>query len=96
MLVEKSAEPLVDRHFHGGLDFGVAKLRLGLAFELRLADLHVQHRSQPFAHIFAGEREVGFLQRISLGRVRVDRARQRRLEAGEVRAALMRIDVVDE
>ena len=37
-----------------------------------------------------------FLRSSPFVRVRVDRARERRLEAGEVRAAFVRVDVVDE
>ena len=36
------------------------------------------------------------LRQVVLGRVGVDRARQRRAEAGEVRAAFVRVDVVGE
>jgi hypothetical protein len=56
----------------------------------------VQHGGESLADVLAGQREVGLLQRVSLRRVGVDRARERGLEPREVRAALVRIDVVDE
>ena len=77
-------------------DFRVAELGLGLTLELRLADLDREYRGETFADVVAGEREVRLLQHVALGGVRVDDARQRRLEAGEVRAAFVRVDVVDE
>ena len=93
-------EPLVDDGLDRALDLGVAELRLRLPFELRLAHLHRQHAGEAFADVVAGEREVrflvGLLQEVPLLGVGVDRARQRRLEAGEVRAAFVRVDVVDE
>ena len=37
------------------LDVGVAELRLRLALELRVAQLHGDDRSEPFAHVLALE-----------------------------------------
>ncbi len=48
---------------------------------------------QPFAEIVAGGREV--LEQVRLLAVGVQRARQGRAEAGDVRAAFGRVDVVD-
>ena len=96
MLLEVRGEALVDERLHRRLDLGVAELGLGLTFELRLANLHREHRGEAFAHVVAGQREVRLLEEVALGGVRVDDARQRRLEAGEVRAAFVRVDVVDE
>ena len=96
MLLEVRGEPLVDERLDRRLDLGVAELGLGLPLELRLANLHREHRGEAFAHVVAGEREVRLLEEIALLRVRVDDARERGLEAGEVRAAFVRVDVVDE
>ena len=96
MLVEVCGEPLVDERLDRGLDLGVAELGLGLTLELRLANLDREHRGESFAHVVAREREVRLLEKVALGGVRIDDARQRRLEAGEVRAAFVRVDVVDE
>ena len=96
VLVEVRRQPLVDERLDRRLDLGVAELRLGLSLELRLADLDRKHGREPFAHVVAGEREVGLLEKVALRRVGVDHARERRLEAREVRAAFVRVDVVDE
>ena len=96
MLLEIGAEHLVDDALHRALDFGIAELGLCLTLELRLVDLDRQDGRQSFANVVPAERKVVLFQRLALAGVRVDGARQRRLEAGEVRPALMRVDVVDE
>ncbi len=60
------------------------------------ASLGRDDRGQPLAHVLAAEVVVLLLELALLPRVAVDRARQRRAEAGEVRAALVRVDVVGE
>jgi hypothetical protein len=74
---------------------GVAELGLGLALELRLHDPHAQHAGEPLAHVVAGEVLVLLEDAVAAGVV-VDRARERRLEARQVHAALVGVDVVDE
>ena len=44
----------VDELLDGALDVAV-QLALGLAFELRLRQLHGDHGDQPFAHVVAGD-----------------------------------------
>jgi len=97
MLVEIFAETLVDQLLDWPLDVAV-EFSLGLAFELRLRQLHGDHRDQPFTHIVAGDRNFVFLLlEHSRGRSKiVDRARQRRAEAGEMRPAVHGIDRVGE
>ena len=51
---------------------------------------------QALAHVLAGEVLVLLLELALLARVAVERARERRAEARQVRAALVRVDVVGE
>src|SRR2546430_2874153 len=69
---------------------------LGLALELRLLDLDAEHAVESLADVVARERELFLLQGAVLLRPLVDRAGERRLEAGEVRAAFVRVDVIHE
>ena len=96
MLLEEVAEVLVHHRLDDALDLGVAQLGLGLALELRLLHLDVQHAGEPLADVLAGEGEVFLLEELALLGHVVDGAGQRRLEPGEVGAALVGIDVVHE
>ncbi len=96
ILVEEVAQRFVHHALDDPLDLGVAELGLGLPLELRLLHLHVQHRVQALAHVVAGERELFLLEEAVLLRPFVDRARERGLEAGEVCAAFVGVDVVHE
>ena len=97
VLVEVFAQALVDELLDRALDVAV-QFAFGLAFELRLRQLHGNHRDQPFAHVVAGDRDfVLLLLEHSRGRREiVDRARQRRAETGEMRAAVHGVDRVGE
>ncbi len=100
-------EPVLQRRIAHLLDeplgLAVAELRLGLALELRLRQLHRDDRGQALADVVAGEALVGVLavglrgleQVLVLG-VGVDRAGQRRAEALLVGAALVGVDGVGE
>ena len=96
VLLEELGEALVDRGLHEALDRRVAELGLGLALELRVGDLDRDDRGQALAHVLALQVGVLLLELALLARVGVDRAGERRAEAGQVRAALMRVDVVGE
>src|SRR5438046_9347082 len=87
---------LVDDALYRAFDFRVAELGLGLALELWLANLDRQNSGQSLTNVVAAQGEVGLLQRTALRRVVVDRTRQRRLEAGEVRSTLVGVYVVYE
>ena len=90
-------ELVVDDRLDDALDLGVAELGLGLALELRLRDLDADDGGQALADVVAAD--AGVLQvlgQVALGRVGVDRAGQRGAEPGEVRAALVGVDVVGE
>ncbi len=54
VLFEKHAEAFVDKRLHGAGDIGV-ELALGLAFKLRLRQLHAHHRDQAFADVVAAQ-----------------------------------------
>ena len=79
-----------------GLHFGVHQLDLGLRLELRVAVLDADDGGQAFARVVAGEVRVGVLEQAALAGVVVDDARQRRAQAGQVRAAVDRVDGVGE
>ncbi len=97
VLFEIRAEPIVEDGFDDALDFGVAELRLGLAFELRPRNLHADHRRQALADVVAADvRVLQILRQVVLADVEVDRPRERRAEPGQVRAAFVRVDVVGE
>ena len=78
------------------LDLGVAQLGLGLALELRVGQLDADDRRQALADVVAREVGVVVLEDRVLARVVVERARQRGAEAGDVGAAVDRVDVVGE
>ena len=96
VLLEELGQALVHGRLDEPLDRRVAELGLGLALELRVADLHGDDRREALAHVLALKVLVLLLQLTLLARVRVDGAREGRAEAREVRAALVRVDVVGE
>ncbi len=96
VLLEELAELAVDRLLDQALDRRVAELGLGLTLELRVGQLDRDHRGQPLAHVVAGEVLVFLFEQAFAARVGVERAGQRRAEAGEVGAALVGVDVVGE
>ena len=91
----KRAQALVHEGLHRAGDVGV-QLALGLAFELRLRQLHADDGDQTFAHVVAGQVLLHVLEQAQRLAGRVDGARQRRAEAGEMRSAVDRVDVVGE
>src|SRR5581483_6583676 len=96
VLLEEGGELLGDGALHDALDLAVAQLGLRLAFELRIGDLHREDGGQPFARVVAGEVLVVLLQQLPVAGVLVEHPGQGALEAHGVRAALVRVDVVDE
>src|SRR6185369_4124871 len=96
VLLEELAELVVDDRLHRALDLRVAELDLGLALEQRVGHEHRDHGREPLAEVLAGRRRLALLDEAFLLRVGVERARERAAEAGEVRAALVRVDVVRE
>ncbi len=96
VLVEVLAEAVRDRRLDLALDLGVAELRLGLALELRIGQLHADHGRQALADVIAGQVGVVVLEDARAAGPVVQRARQRRPEARDVAAAVGRVDVVGE
>src|SRR5690606_17519471 len=92
----ENRELLVDDLLDGAPNLRVAQLGLRLTLELRLADLDREHAREPLAHVVTRERVRVLLEQVVLPRVIVERTRQRGLEAGQVRAAFVSVDVVDE
>ena len=96
VLLEERAQLVVDDRLDDALDLGVAELGLRLPFELRPRNLDADDGRQPFADVVAADAFLQILREVVLPGVEIDRARQRRAEAREVRAALVRVDVVGE
>ena len=96
VLLEERPQVFVDGRLDDPLDFAVAQLGLGLALELRVPQLDADDRDQPLAHILAGRIFAQVFEQVVRLRVGVDGPRQRRLESDQVRAALVRVDVVGE
>ncbi len=82
----------LDHAFHFRRD----QLVLGLRRELRVAQFHGHDGGETFARIVARGRHLVLLVRHLAFDVIVQRARERRAEAGEVRAAVLLRDVVGE
>ena len=55
VLLQPGAELVVDHALHEALGLGVAELGLGLALELRLAELDRDDRGQALADVVAGD-----------------------------------------
>ncbi len=82
--------------FHRAAHFAGHQLVLGLAAELGLGHLHAQHAAQAFAHVVAGDLDLGLLGELVFFDVLVDDARHRGAQAGQVGAAVALRDVVGE
>lgn len=96
MFFEPGAQRLVDETFDNRTDFRGNELILGLRGEFRIRHFDRQNRSQAFAAIFALQRYLfpfGDAGTVGIGN---DLARQRRAEAGHMRAAVALRDVVGE
>ena len=97
VLFKELAQLVVDDGLDDALHLGVAKLRLGLPFELWPGDLDADHARQTLSDIVAADAGVlEVLGEIVLDRVRVDRPGQCGAESREVRSPLVRVDVVGE
>src|SRR3982751_1655830 len=92
VLLEELPEAVGDDRAPEPLHAGVAELRLRLALELRVGELRREDGGQPLADVLAGEVVVALLQEAARLRVAVEHGRQRRPEARQVRAALVRVD----
>jgi hypothetical protein len=80
----------------GGPGFGRHQLHLGLRGELRIRHLHREHAGQAFAHVIAGDLDLGLLGDLVFFDVFVDHPRHGGAQAGEVGAAVRLRNVVGE
>ena len=96
VLLEVLGESLGHGVLHERADLGVAELRLRLALELRVMQLHGHDGRATLARVIAGEVGILLLEDALGASVLVDGTRDGLLEAVEVRAALVRVDVVRE
>ena len=96
VLVEVLAEAVGDGGLDLALDLGVAELGLRLALELRVGQLDADDRGQALADVVAGQVAVGVAEDAGAPRPVVERAGQGGAEAGDVGAAVDRVDVVGE
>ncbi len=86
--VEIAHQALVNNRRHDALHLAVHQLDLGLRLEAGIRQLDAQDADQPLAHIVAREARILLLQQLVRLGVLVDRARERRAETGQVRAAV--------
>ena len=96
VLLEELGQRAVDDVLDEAGHARVAELGLRLALELRVLQLHGDDGGQALADVVARQRVVLLAQVALLPRVAVERAGQRGAEARQVRAALVRVDVVGE
>src|SRR5581483_6946468 len=94
VLLEEEVEPFADERVDDRPDLRVAQLRLRLAFELRLLELHRDDRGEPFHAVVGRQVRVVVLEHPALARVVVHLPRHGGAEAGEVHAAFDGVDVV--
>ena len=91
-----AAELLVHGHLGLRPNLRIAQLDLGLRLELRLLQLDADDRRQPLTHVIRRQIGILLLQQAALAGVVVQRASQRGAEAGEMRAAVRRVDGIGE
>ena len=94
VLVKIDAQGVVHRRLDEALHFAVPQLGLGLAFELRIAQLDAHDRGEALPHVVPGQRLRVLLQEIVRVGVVIDGPRERRLEPDQMGPALAGIDVV--
>ena len=96
VLLEPGAELVVHDLLREALDLGVAELGLGLALELRLAELDRDDRGQALADVVTRDPVLALLHQAPLVAPVVDQRGQGRAEALLVGAALVGVDGVGE
>ncbi len=94
MLLQKGREGLAENRRDCGLRLHAPEFCLGLPLKLNLAKFDRNDGGESLQHILAGKVFLALLEVLVLSRVRIERARQRGLEAGEMRAAFTVVDVV--
>src|SRR5215211_6345912 len=94
VLLEEVAERAVDDLLDETLDRGVAELGLRLALELRIGELHRDHRGEALPDVLPAQVLVLLLDQTAVSSDGIEGAGERRAEAGEMRPALVGVDVV--
>ena len=94
ILLQIAADLVVDDPLDEPLDLAVAELCLRLPFELRVPDLDADHTGQSLAQVFPFQGFFPVFQEVAAGGVVVERPRQGRAEADQVRSPLRRVDAV--
>src|SRR2546423_1646251 len=95
VLLEERAQTLVDELRDRAGDVRI-QLALGLAFELRLRQLHTDYGHQAFANVIARQVFFDVFEQTHLLPSVIDGASQSGAESGEMRAAVNRVDIVGE
>ena len=93
ILLEKGAQPLIDKRLNRAGDVGV-ELAFGLSFELWLRKLYAYYCDQTFTDIVSREVLFEVFEQAHLLAGVVDGARERSAEAGKMRPAIHGIDIV--
>src|SRR5207248_3880466 len=93
ILLEKGAQPLIDKRLNRAGDVGV-ELAFGLPFELWLRKLYAYYGDQAFTNIVTGEVLFEVFEQAELRASVVDGARKRGTESGEMRATVNSVDVI--
>lgn len=81
---------------HERLHLGITEFGLGLTLELRLSDLHRDHRGQTLTDVIAGEVRILVLEELLVLGVLVHHGGQRGAETLFVGAAFVGVDGVGE
>ncbi len=96
VLLQELLQARTEGVFHRRAHIRTDQLFLGLRREAGVGHLDRKHRDHAFAHVVAGQRDLGLLGDAVLFDVGAEHARQRRTEAGQVGAAVLLRDVVGE
>ena len=96
MFFKEFFQPVGNDVVDDALDFAVAQLGLGLAFELRFPYFDADDRRQAFADVFAGQVVFVLFDDAGTAAIIVDRTRQAGTEAAQMRTPFFSEDIVDE
>ncbi len=94
--LEKGGELLVHEDLDDPLDVGVAQAPLGLALELRFGHLDAHDRTEALSCVLSLDLVVRILRQARCRGVGIHGTREGTLQAHEVRAAIVGVDVVGE
>jgi hypothetical protein len=95
VLLEVGGQLIPEDRLDRALDIAVPELGLRLPLELGLGDADGENAGETLPEVVAGER-LPVLEEVLPLRVGVEGAREHRLQPGEMRSSLVRVDVVHE